>query len=169
MKKLNIKIWKILIIITFIFILMIILGARSLQLSVLSKSDVFVPSSDVYEVVEEGILIINGLNNSKIKLLNQVDGYSVVLPVEMKVVDASSTDIRIVLEDKHRIMEIYKQPLSGINSSPNVYIAYSNRFLENTVDHKRELHKKLNISGYPAEINQWSRKKLSKVANDKNY
>ena len=147
-----------------VLLLIVVFGVAFLQIS---ASQAFVPSTDK-EVIGEGIVVIRSLDNSQIKLINQVDGYSVILPAELQVVDTSSTDIRIVLEDKHRVLEIYKQPIySGI--SANVYISYSNRFLQNAVDHKMEYFAKVDINGYPAVIHQWSRKKLSKVENDKNY
>jgi len=145
---------------------LILIAVLTAECPKISASQAFVPGTQ--EVIAEGIVVITSADNSRIKLLNQVDGYSVILPAGMKVVDTSSTDIRIVLEDQHRRLEIYKQPIySGI--SANEYISYSNRFLQNTVDHKVEYSKELNLNGYPAQIHQWSREKLSKIENDKNY
>ncbi len=160
------KVRKILIIWGSIFSLILCPGVSASQPLESSDSGPFVPGNDIYEVIDDGV-IVSSLNNSKLQLVNNVDGYSLVLPAEMKIVDAGSTNIRIALEDKHRRMEIYKQPLSGLNA--NTYISYSNRFLENTNDHKNHFHKSVEINGCPAEINEWSRKKLSQVANDKNY
>ncbi len=124
---------------------------------------------DVEEIITEGISIIKNPHHQKIKLVNKTDGYSLSLPREMKLTDIGATNIRLVLEDQHRKLEIYKQPLVGINPSPQVYITYSNRFLSNTDDHRLELLKQRTIGAHPAEIRLWSRKKLAKVANDKNY
>lgn len=119
-------------------------------------------------VSSEGILLTD-LGDSKIRLTNQIDGYSVILPAGMRLVDTSSTSIRIVLEDEHRRLEIYKQQPAGVSASTKDYISYSNRFLGNGVDHYKELQQTLSIGGYPAEINQWRREKLSRVLNDKNH
>ena len=95
---------------------------------------------------EEGQYVIVGLGNKKILFLNQVDGYGLSLPDSMKVTEATSTDMRVVLEDEALRMEIYKEPLAEKNISADTYINYSNGFLQNTDDHRPDLQKQLKIN-----------------------
>ncbi len=152
-----------------ILIMVLLLGAWTSGNSTSQKNDESAVNFEIYEAQNDGSYCIIGLNGSKALFLNRVHGYGVILPQEMKVTDDSSTGIRIVLEDRHRRMEIYKQPLSVTDLSAEAYISYSNRFLENSDEHKVELHKNMEINGFPAVINQWSREKLLHISNDKNY
>lgn len=118
---------------------------------------------------EEGRYVIVGLDGEKICFLNQVDGYGISLPESMKVAESTSADIRMVLEDEHVRIEIYKQPLAEKEISADTYISYSNGFLQNTDDHRLELRKKLKVNGYNAAVTQWSRDKLKNVSDDRNH
>ncbi|WP_051280314.1 glycoside hydrolase family 26 protein [Anaerovorax odorimutans] len=101
------------------------------------------------------------------KFVNNVHGYSLNVDDGMTV-DMSYSNICAVLENQHKRIEIYKQPLEqGINRSS--YINYSNKFLNNTLDHRKEYESTVTINGHSVYILQWSRDKLSRVQNDKNY
>jgi mannan endo-1,4-beta-mannosidase len=98
---------------------------------------------------------------------NYVHGYSLIVDKGMKV-DMSYSGVCAVLENDHKRIEIYKQVLP-VNVSQQSYINYSNKFINNTVDHKKEFEASRIINGKTVHILQWSREKLSRVKNDKNY
>src|SRR5665648_87011 len=108
---------------------------------------------------------LNTVNNKNI-FVNNVDGYSLQVDKDMKV-DMSYSSVYTVLENNEKRIEIFKQPLSGISKAR--YIDYSNKFIQNTVDHKIEYNGNQTIAGRQVHILSWNRAKLSRVENDKNY
>ena len=115
-----------------------------------------------------GIYFVEELNDSANRFVNQVDGYSISIPKEMKVVDMSLPGIRSVLEDEHRKIEIYKEIFDN-GLSGYTYVNYSNRFLANRSDHRHVSRQQLNRNGRSLNVVQWSREKLENLKNDKNY
>ncbi|HML37094.1 MAG TPA: glycosyl hydrolase [Bacillota bacterium] len=98
---------------------------------------------------------------------NYVHGYSLKVDQGMGV-DLDYSGICAVLENDHKRIEIYREGLaSGVSSS--AYINYSNKFLDNTADHVKEYEDWTTVNGRSVHILQWSRQKLSRVENDKNY
>lgn len=98
---------------------------------------------------------------------NYVHGYSLKVDQGMEV-DMGYSEVCAVLENDHKRIEIYKESLP-YNVSPQAYMNYSNQFLANTADHTKEYETKTTINGKTVHILQWSRQKLSRVENDKNY
>jgi beta-mannanase len=112
-----------------------------------------------------GLYSLNNLNNENI-FVNNVDGYS--LKVDNGVsVDMSYSSVYTALENYNKRIEIFKQPLSGVSKSG--YINYSNKFIQNTEDHKVEFNGYQTIAGRQVHILSWNRQKLQRVQNDKNY
>ena len=97
---------------------------------------------------------------------NYVDGYGLFIDKGMTV-DMNYSSIATVLENENKRIEIYKQSLA--NTSRLGYINYSNKFLNNTIDHNLSYNGEQNIGGRTVHITAWDRKKLSRVDNDKNY
>jgi len=98
---------------------------------------------------------------------NKVDGYRVLVPEGMKA-DMSCSGVRAVLEKEDLKLEIYRQEIPDAEGSGiETYTNYSNRFLDNKADHRRELEGKIDINGRTAYFLQWSRNALAKVENDK--
>lgn len=98
---------------------------------------------------------------------NYVDGYSLKVDQDMQV-DMGYSGVCTVLENDHKRIEIYKESLPS-NVSQQAYISYSNQFLANTADHTKEYENRTTIDGRTIHILQWSRPKLNRVENDKNY
>lgn len=98
---------------------------------------------------------------------NYVHGYSLKVDPGMRV-DMGYSGVCAVLENDHKRIEIYKESLPA-NVSQHAYISYSNKFLANTADHTKEYEMWTTIDGRTVHILQWSRPKLSRVDNDKNY
>lgn len=101
------------------------------------------------------------------KFTNLVDGYSVRIPYDMKV-DMSQSSICATLEDSYRKIRIFKE-VFDTDSERLSYLKYSNRFTENTADHKIIKQESYSVGNYEYHILEWSRKKLSRIKNDKNY
>lgn len=107
-------------------------------------------------------------NNGTYNLFtNYVQGYSLNVDSGMQV-DMNYSGVCAVLENKHKRIEIYKENLSD-NVGQRAYINYSNKFINNTADHTKEYETQTTINGKTVHILQWSRPKLSRVENDKNY
>jgi len=99
--------------------------------------------------------------------INKVDGYTVLVPEGMKA-DMSFSGVRAVLEREDMKIEIYRQEIPDTEGSGiEAYINYSNRFIDNRIDHRKEQEGNLKINGRSAYFLQWSRKALAKVENDK--
>ncbi|MDR1136629.1 MAG: glycoside hydrolase family 26 protein [Clostridiales Family XIII bacterium] len=101
------------------------------------------------------------------RFTNYAGGYSLHVDKGMYV-DMSIAGVCAILESATKRIEIFNQPL-GRTVSMADYTAYSNGFLKNRVDHTYEYQGYQEIGGRNIHITQWSRKKLSRVKNDKNY
>lgn len=101
------------------------------------------------------------------KFTNFVDGYSIKIPSGMTV-DMSYSDICTTLENSKMRIRIFKE-VFDTDSQRLSYLNYSNRFIENTIDHKKEKQEKYTNGNYDYHILQWSRNPLAMVSNDKNY
>lgn len=101
------------------------------------------------------------------KFTNYVDGYALNVDKGMNA-DMSMSEVYTVLEHNEKRIEIYKQSL-GNGISREAYINYSNKFLENTIDHKNIIQRSQSLNGKAVSITEWTRDKLARVKNDKNY
>ena len=98
--------------------------------------------------------------------INHVGGYSLYIEKDMTI-DMSYASVCAVIENRDKRIEIYKQDVSRMGRS--AYINYSNRFLSNWVDHYLEFSEEQRIGGHDVHVTSWSRKKLSRVENDRNH
>lgn len=99
------------------------------------------------------------------RFYNMVEGYSIVVPADMKVTDMSNSEVVSVLEDEHRRLEIYVER----NTYPRGYVAYGYRCLDDKESHDWTHNVTLKISGRTAYIRQWERPKLKGISDDHNY
>ncbi|MEL7656221.1 MAG: glycosyl hydrolase, partial [Bacillota bacterium] len=82
----------------------------------------------------------------------------------------SYSNIRAVLKNNNLTIEVYRQAIekttgAGIES----YVNYSNQFINNRIDHKREMTGKIRINERSVSFLQWSRRSLNNIKNDKCY
>lgn len=98
---------------------------------------------------------------------NHAAGYSLTVDAGMKV-DMRYPEVYTAFENDHKRIEIYQQKLDA-SLGKSAYINYSNRFLDNRTDHRKEYEAITYINGKEVRILQWSRDKLARVKNDKNY
>ena len=82
----------------------------------------------------EGLYYLYTADNKNI-FVNNVDGYSLQVDEGMTV-DMTYSSVYTVLENNEKRIEIFKQPLNGVSKAG--YIDYSNKFIQNTADHKVE-------------------------------
>lgn len=100
---------------------------------------------------------------------NKVDGYTMEIPGDMEA-DMRFSNIRAVLENENLKIEIYRQAIENTTgSSIESYVNYSNQFINNNIDHYKELEGKTRIDGRAVSYLQWSRRSLKKIENDKRY
>lgn len=119
--------------------------------------------------LEKATYILAAIGSQKNLFTNKVDGYTIEVPADMKA-DMNYSNIRAVLENQDLRLEIYRQDVgnatgAGIES----YINYSNQFINNNIDHFKELEGNVRIDGRRISYLQWSRSPLSRVENDRCY
>ncbi|MDD4121760.1 MAG: glycosyl hydrolase [Eubacteriales bacterium] len=101
--------------------------------------------------------------------INRVGGYTIRVPNDMQA-DMQFSNIRAVLESEALRVEIYRQKIQNISGSGiESYINYSNRFMDNQTDHKKESAGKIKIGSRWAPFLEWSRKPLKNIENDRCY
>lgn len=98
--------------------------------------------------------------------INYVDGYELRLDRGWQV-DMSLAGVVTVLEKEDTRVEIYRQELGDV--SAKTYLNYSNRFLDNTIDHVLDYEKSTTSFGRRVRLTGWHREKLSRVDGDQNY
>ena len=101
------------------------------------------------------------------KFVSKIDGYSIIIPTSMTV-DMSLSDVGAYFEDSHRTLRIFKETFKTIPERES-YLEYSNRFIQNKTNHTVESDTTFSQGGYTYHVLQWTRSKLTKVKNDKNY
>ncbi len=101
------------------------------------------------------------------EFINYVDGYSLRVSPGMKV-DMTYSAVCTTLKSDTKRIEIYKDDFQG-TVGMNAYVNYSNKFLANDKDHHKEYEADAVINGRKVHLLQWSRDKLSRVIEDKNY
>ena len=107
------------------------------------------------------------LNYNQQKFTNLVDGYTIIIPYSMSV-DLSNASTGAILKDNYRTLKIFKETFSTASERLS-YLSYSNKFIENTIDHKLEKEENYKYGEYEYRVLQWSRRSLSEVSGDKNY
>lgn len=96
------------------------------------------------------------------------NGYSIVYPSGMNL-DVSLSGVCNVWENDDTRMEVYYDDFSNTQSNARDYIAYSNHFLRNTLDHWLQSEESLYINGMKVHLLRWERTKLARLPNDRNY
>lgn len=98
--------------------------------------------------------------------INYVDGYELRLEQGYQV-DMSMAEVVTVLEKEDTRIEIYRQALGDI--SAETYLGYSNRFLDNTIDHVVDLEQTITAAGSTVHLTGWHREALPGIPGDRNY
>ncbi len=98
---------------------------------------------------------------------DEVSGYQINYPKQMKVDDTLSA-IKTVIRDEEMQIEIYYDYFKDKGTTQS-YTGYSNKFIENKKDHNVELDTTIKVDESDTHLLKWSRDKLSKVENDRNY
>lgn len=145
-------------ILIFILTLMLLMGSTATGFGGITAGDT-AETKDLYSLVSsEG--------GGSATFYNYVDGYSLSVPSDIAV-DMSYSAVGSFLENSSLKIEIYKQPIGGIGKS--VYMNYSNKFIYNSGDHRVEFNGTQPIAGREVHLLSWSRAKLERIENDKNY
>ena len=101
------------------------------------------------------------------KFTNLLDGYSIVIPSDMAV-DMSVSDVCAAFQNGTKTLKVFKESFDT-SSQRLSYLNYSNKFLENTTNHKLEKRESYTSQDREYYILEWSRNKLSQISNDKNF
>lgn len=145
---------------------------RTLSPPIWMPDDALVDNENIPLALDENMKKENEMGfceqqGNKLKFTNLIDGYSVVIPADMQV-DMSRSDVCTVFTDQHRRLSVFKETFSTASERLS-YLNYSNKFIENTADHKLEKDESYTVGDNEYHILQWSRNRLARVENDKNY
>ncbi|TCO73152.1 glycoside hydrolase family 26 protein [Marinisporobacter balticus] len=100
--------------------------------------------------------------------INYADGYKINYPKHMGI-DSSLSTVKTIIADEERKIEIYYDDFRDTQHSSIAYSNYSNAFIRNRKDHIKQYENTIFVNGMKTHLLVWSRKKLEKVKNDKNY
>lgn len=107
------------------------------------------------EVTSEGTIITN-----------RREGYRITLPESVSAV-ISYSELGVEINEENCEYRIYMENFADKNQLDS-YLSYSNRFLENTKDHKESYVETDNSGKYPMQITCWSRETLGSIEDDMN-
>lgn len=119
-----------------------------------------------FYVTNEVTYIISENNNGVYK--NKVFDYEIMPLPDMKI-DESLAGIRTRLYNENVDVDIFFDDFTDEQANFDVYSSYGNKFLENIKYHTNIEDKKTSINGHTARIIKFSRDKLDRIKNDKNY
>ncbi|QXM05316.1 glycoside hydrolase family 26 protein [Crassaminicella indica] len=122
----------------------------------------------VYGNTVEAFDMGNENYNQYTTYINYADGYMINYPKDMWV-DTTLSSVKTVIGNEKREIEIYYDDFRNTHHSSMGYINYSNAFIKNSTDHYKEYENMILVNGMQTHLLKWSRKKLSRVENDKNY
>lgn len=103
--------------------------------------------------------------------VNYMDGYALRLPFAAKVQLDNAKNISSLIDPSQNIqVDIMRQRFSDsdLNNS-RIYRSYSHRFLRNKEEHQTISDEVIEHNGKNLHLTEWSRNRLSKVKNDRNY
>ena len=124
-------------------------------------------ASDSVMKTEKEMGFTEFLIDGKQKFTSLLDGYSVILPSSMKA-DMSVSDICTIFSDDIITLKIFKETFDTASERLS-YLNYSNRFLDNTTDHKLIKKESFSKGEVDYQVVEWSRRKLATVKDDRNY
>lgn len=101
------------------------------------------------------------------RFVNHSQGYSLEFPADFTV-DTFMADTQCVLSSPKTRIEIYRDDFTGTVHSAASYVNYNLGFLKDP-RHKAEMNYWTEANGIPVHITSWSRGKLSRLPEDKNY
>ncbi|MDR3349516.1 MAG: hypothetical protein LBO03_07960 [Acidaminococcales bacterium] len=130
--------------------------------------DGYVCAADVSETGDHDRKSVAGYDNAYDLFTDHANGYRLLIP-KGSFVDISATSLRNVFETPSLAVEIYHDNFSGKAAGFHELVNYSNKFLRRGIAHRVTAEYPATVGGCPAVTSKWSRGKLSRVENDKNY
>ena len=107
------------------------------------------------------------MGNGKKHFENDVDGYFLDVPADYSV-HMGHADVFALLKNDTTRIEIYREPAAN-QEERDIYIGYSNRFLENTADYTAEQQTTEQFGDNYAFITAWKREKITALEKDYNF
>ncbi|WP_371365565.1 hypothetical protein SRRS_02890 [Sporomusa rhizae] len=117
---------------------------------------------------EDDYKVTCSVDNRYERLTDYANGYSLLVPQGLTV-DASLSPVVTVLTNDNLRIEIYYDNFAGTQATTDDYISFSNKFINNTQEHKLLQEENYRQNGFSIHLLNWTRRKLSHVPNDKNY
>ncbi|HML89064.1 MAG TPA: glycosyl hydrolase [Methylomusa anaerophila] len=102
------------------------------------------------------------------RFTDYANGYSIYVPGDSYTDVSLSPVVNVFISSTSR-MEIYYDNFYGTQADAYQYMEYGNRFARNTRDHTVLSDQMLNINGFDVHLLKWDRRKLAKIADDKNH
>jgi hypothetical protein len=119
-------------------------------------------------VPDDDVKMIEPYDGYFTKFTDYPHGYSLLYPAQMKP-DVSEGSVRTVFSDETTRIEVYSDDFNGTNSSASDYVHYGNRQIASHPNHSIALDTWSEVNGYQTHLLEWSRPKLTRLNNDKNY
>ena len=122
----------------------------------------------IFETVRYESLGENLPNDVLVTYRNENMGFKINILSDMKV-DTSLKNFVVGLSNETVSISVFHDDFTNDSNNYNTYIDYSNNFLDDDVNHNLIEDKMVKIDDRTAHFLAYSRKKLSRVVNDKNY
>jgi len=127
-----------------------------------------IPTSYPDFQASDDVKTVELVNDQERRYTDLANGFSLRVPQHMAI-DSSISKIRTIIFDEQTQIEIFYDDLHNTISDAVDYISYGNRFTQNTRDHTVELDEMLTQDQTQVHLLKWTRRKLSRIPNDKNY
>lgn len=106
---------------------------------------------------------VNGFRH----FINDIDGYFLDIPADFDV-HMKHADVFTLFSNENTRIEIYRQPAPD-KETKDIYINYSNSFLENRLDHKHQAQSTEQFGDNYAYVTAWEREKNDELKKDYNH
>lgn len=126
-------------------------------------------AATVANATENGLFSIEATDQGKQRFINHGNGYTLIIPDDFDVIDMGDATYRCTLGNNTTRLEIFTQTLDPKTISPETYLNYSNKFLENTEEFSKTVDKTIETEQRTTHLLGWDRRSLSKIENDRNH
>ena len=153
-------------------ILAIIISSSSMTACADAYGDTYIKNGSIVEsenfTSNDDFTKIKPLDENYNMIYDYGKGFAMKYPNNMNV-DTKLSEVKTVMSNKDMTIEVFYDSFYNTPATSQAYINYSNGFMKNTKDHKKEYESHLKIRGRKVHVLKWSRDKLDRVENDKNY
>lgn len=116
----------------------------------------------------KGVFDVKNYADGSHDFINYGLGYSFTIPDGLEVVDMADATYRATLANDTTRLEVFRQDLPE-SSEQDIYLSYSNQFLDNTQDFTKTFEDATKTDNTIAHFLAWEREKFAAVEGDQNY